>query len=658
MKAKEVGKRLMIGLTVVSLSAGLAAPASADEMISDVETGVEACDLGEGEESDIEGGIEEISPTDFTQTSEENLNEDVGGITETQTGEAADNPEVAAEAPLETINEEEDFCVVMDEENQDLEVSETAEDDSSAENSMSGVLTQELFEEDPAEDGSSTEDAILSAASYPSYDWTKAEVLETSRLGQHITISCATYKSPKIYAFTPAKSQVYAMVSYGDWDLEFCGAIYQSDGTRLPDSGSWYEYYGNSVYQEDSSPSYYGEMILGYMEAGETYYITAYTDKGSQDEFAIYPTGKQKDFMVNNIYDGTATVEHAGASMYIDEYVISAGFGELYDYDRKLYRQNGSGDYVEATVYEGGKGVIITDPITEDRTKLKWVYTMGGISKEYYMTVEFPKLEEDKINNAIVLTEEDFGKVNTAQVNDYIVYSFTPTEDITISCTYNEDYCYHDIYTGNPAIRVGADGYCYDDQGMSVEIIKLSSGVPCYLKLSVDDPCQISYTINEYTAPAKTEEKTLTTQTEAPVVQTETPAVQTDTPADSATDTTTPSTPAVVPQTEQISISHAPARLKAKAKKKGKVTLSWKGFKVNRKTKKEWKNISKIEVQYSQDPTFSTGTFTKTVGKKKTKVTLKKLGTNATWYVRIRYRDRQGGVSEWSAAKKIKTKKR
>ena len=114
---------------------------------------------------------------------------------------------------------------------------------------------------------------------------------------------------------------------------------------------------------------------------------------------------------------------------------------------------------------------------------------------------------------------------------------------------------------------------------------------------------------------------------------------------------TTPSTP-----TESITISKTPASVKAKAAKKGKVTVSWKKIKKTKKTKALLAQIKSIEVQYSTDPGFTTDVVTKPVSKNKTKVTLK-LQKNTTYYVRVRYTDGAGGVSAWSATKRVKTKK-
>ena len=104
-----------------------------------------------------------------------------------------------------------------------------------------------------------------------------------------------------------------------------------------------------------------------------------------------------------------------------------------------------------------------------------------------------------------------------------------------------------------------------------------------------------------------------------------------------------------------IAISQSPSSVKARAKR-NKVTVSWKKIKKNKKNKALLNQIKGIEVEYSTDPNFSTDVVSKVVSKKKTKVTLK-LQTKTTYYVRVRYTDGAGGVSNWSATKKVKTKK-
>ena len=130
------------------------------------------------------------------------------------------------------------------------------------------------------------------------------------------------------------------------------------------------------------------------------------------------------------------------------------------------------------------------------------------------------------------------------------------------------------------------------------------------------------------------------------------PAVQASTASPAPAIASAPAAPAE----PAITIPKTPAGVKAKAAKKGKVTVSWKKIKKNKKTKALLKQIKGIEVQYSTDPTFTTDVQTKNLGKKKTKVTLKGLQKKTVYYVRVRYTDGAGGVSAWSAVKKVKTK--
>lgn len=112
------------------------------------------------------------------------------------------------------------------------------------------------------------------------------------------------------------------------------------------------------------------------------------------------------------------------------------------------------------------------------------------------------------------------------------------------------------------------------------------------------------------------------------------------------------------PAEPAITISKAPTGVKAKAAKKGKVTVSWKKIKKTKKTKALLKQIKGIEAQISTDPTFATNVQTKNLGKKKTKATFKKLQKKTRYYVRVRYIDGAGGVSNWSKVKGVKTKKK
>jgi hypothetical protein len=110
---------------------------------------------------------------------------------------------------------------------------------------------------------------------------------------------------------------------------------------------------------------------------------------------------------------------------------------------------------------------------------------------------------------------------------------------------------------------------------------------------------------------------------------------------------------------EEITIGKKPSSFKVKAAKKGKATLTWKHFKTkNKKNKALWKKVKKVEVQYSTDPLFPTGSTTsKLLGKKKTKLNVRKLTANTMYYFRVRYVESTGKVSAWSGPKKIKAKK-
>ena len=104
-----------------------------------------------------------------------------------------------------------------------------------------------------------------------------------------------------------------------------------------------------------------------------------------------------------------------------------------------------------------------------------------------------------------------------------------------------------------------------------------------------------------------------------------------------------------------ITVSKKPTASKAKALKKGKVTFTWKKFKQTKKTKKIWKKIKGIEVQYSTDKTFKSGVKSKPVGKKKTSAKITGLTKGATYYFRLRYKAADG-VSAWSKVKNVKVK--
>ena len=104
----------------------------------------------------------------------------------------------------------------------------------------------------------------------------------------------------------------------------------------------------------------------------------------------------------------------------------------------------------------------------------------------------------------------------------------------------------------------------------------------------------------------------------------------------------------------QPTIQKTPASVKAKAKKKGKVTVSWKKIKNTKKNKQLLKQIQSIEIQYSTDPAFIENRAVKKVGKKKTSVSLK-LNGKTTYYFRVRYIG-NGGTSYWSPVKSVTTR--
>lgn len=117
-------------------------------------------------------------------------------------------------------------------------------------------------------------------------------------------------------------------------------------------------------------------------------------------------------------------------------------------------------------------------------------------------------------------------------------------------------------------------------------------------------------------------------------------------------------TESIPPVPVMLTIAKSSSGVKAKAGAKGKATITWKKFKQTKKTKAIWKKIKKIEVQYSTDKSFRTGVVKKLVGKNKTKLSVKGLKNNTTYYVRTRYTDGGGGYSKWSGIKKFKTKKK
>lgn len=117
-----------------------------------------------------------------------------------------------------------------------------------------------------------------------------------------------------------------------------------------------------------------------------------------------------------------------------------------------------------------------------------------------------------------------------------------------------------------------------------------------------------------------------------------------------------PPVPEVVP--EKITVTKSPTLSSVKAAAKGKITIKWQKFKQTKKTKEIWKKIKKVQIQYSTDSSFQTGTVSKLVGKNKTKLDVKGLQKNTMYYVRIRYTDGTGGYSKWSKVKRAKTKKK
>ena len=86
---------------------------------------------------------------------------------------------------------------------------------------------------------------------------------------------------------------------------------------------------------------------------------------------------------------------------------------------------------------------------------------------------------------------------------------------------------------------------------------------------------------------------------------------------------------------------------------KGKITVKWKHFKQNKKTKALWKKIKNVQVQCAADKGFKNIVMTAMVGKKKAGI--KGLAKKTTYYVRVRYYDGMG-YSAWSKVKKVKTK--
>lgn len=115
--------------------------------------------------------------------------------------------------------------------------------------------------------------------------------------------------------------------------------------------------------------------------------------------------------------------------------------------------------------------------------------------------------------------------------------------------------------------------------------------------------------------------------------------------------------PVATSQTEQnltpITIARVPASVKTKVKK-NRVTVSWKKIKKTKKTENLISQIKGVQIQYSTDPEFRQNTVTRSVGKNKTKITLKP-GRNSVFYIRVRYRG-NNGVSRWSSRKRVRIK--
>lgn len=106
-----------------------------------------------------------------------------------------------------------------------------------------------------------------------------------------------------------------------------------------------------------------------------------------------------------------------------------------------------------------------------------------------------------------------------------------------------------------------------------------------------------------------------------------------------------------------ITVPHKPSIQKPIASK-SRITIKWKHFKHTSKSKRKvWKKIRQVQIQCATDKKFTNIIKEKTVGKGKTKAAIKGLKKNSTYYVRIRYYDGKG-YSNWSKAKRVKTKKK
>ena len=145
-----------------------------------------------------------------------------------------------------------------------------------------------------------------------------------------------------------------------------------------------------------------------------------------------------------------------------------------------------------------------------------------------------------------------------------------------------------------------------------------------------------------------TAETTAETSTETTLQTPETTTPETTTP-----ETTTPETVETPETSVTINRTVSVKSLSVETNEDGKVTLSWK--KPSKKAKKALKKAKRIEVQYSTDKKFKKKVQTETIKKNSSEVVLENAKNNKTYYVRMRYVDADGNVSEWSDVQKIKT---
>ena len=111
------------------------------------------------------------------------------------------------------------------------------------------------------------------------------------------------------------------------------------------------------------------------------------------------------------------------------------------------------------------------------------------------------------------------------------------------------------------------------------------------------------------------------------------------------------------PAASRTTISKKPTLVKVTALGKGRIKVTWKKFdRTTSKTKKIWKTINKVQVQYSTNSKFKSNVKSKLIGKTNTKLTIKGLKKKKTYYVRIRYKGAAGVYSKWSKVKKVKVK--